>query len=109
MNQMKLTILVSYLLMTAYFFTNWLKFSLHHPTNSPEDKFLSFVMFVITTIFWPVVIVMSLWEILNTRKLEFRTVIPVMLAMFAMSISYYLAYLYERGFCYNQLFCSFPS
>lgn len=109
MNQMQLTLLISYLLMTCYFFTNWLKFSWRHPTATPEEKFLSFVMFVVTTIFWPLTILMSLWQVFNQRKLEFSTMIPVIFAMFAFSLSYYLTYLYERGFCYNDLFCSFPS
>lgn len=109
MNQLQLTLLISYLLMTCYFLINWLKFSLSHPTSTPEDKFLSFVMFIITTIFWPLVILMSLWEIFNKRQLEFRTMMPVIFALFAFSLSYYLTYLYERGFCYNDLFCSFPS
>ena len=37
--------------MTGYFFTNWLTFSLRHPTSSPEDKFFSLLMFIITTSF----------------------------------------------------------
>ncbi|MDB9375800.1 hypothetical protein [Nodularia sphaerocarpa] len=109
MNQLQLTLLISYLLMTCYFLINWLKFSLLNPTSTPEDKFLSFVMLLITTIFWPLSIMMSLWEIFNKRKLELRTMIPVIFAIFAFSLSYYLTYLYERGFCYNDLFCSFPS
>ncbi|HLP89067.1 MAG TPA: hypothetical protein VK184_10825 [Nostocaceae cyanobacterium] len=90
MNQIQLTFVLSYLVMSCYFFINWLRFSLSHPTNSPEDRFLSFVMFVITTIFWPVMIPLSCIEICQTRKLEFSTVIPVLLAMFAFSISFYL-------------------
>ena len=70
-NQIQLTLVISYLLMTAYFFTNWLTFSLRSPTSSPEDKFLSFMMFIITTIFWPVAIVMSCLEVVKKGKLEF--------------------------------------
>ncbi|TAF07599.1 MAG: hypothetical protein EAZ77_09260 [Nostocales cyanobacterium] len=88
MTQIQLTLLISYLLMTCYFFTNWLRFSLRHPTSTPEDKFLSFVMCLITTIFWPVIIPISCLKILKNRKLEFSTVIPVLLAMFAFTISY---------------------
>ena len=109
MNQVQLTLLISYLLMTCYFFTNWLKFSLRHPHSTPEEKFLTLVMFIITTIFWPLIIIMSFWEIFNKRQLELRTMIPIIFAIFALSLSYYLTYLYERGFCYNDLFCSFPS
>ncbi|MDB9447899.1 hypothetical protein [Anabaena sp. CS-542/02] len=94
MNQIQVTLLLSYFLMSCYFFTNWLKFSLRHPTSTPEDKFLSFVMFLVTTILWPVVIIMNLWQIFNKRKLELSNVIPVIFAMFAFSLSYYLTYWY---------------
>lgn len=107
MNQIQLALITSYGLMTCYFFMNWLKFTLRHPTYTTEEKFLSFVMFLITTVFWPVVILMSLWQIFNKGKLEFITVIPVMLAIFAFSVSYYLSYLYEHGFCYNDISCFF--
>jgi hypothetical protein len=94
MNQIQVTLLLSYFLMSCYFFTNWLKFSLRHPTSTPEEKFLSFVMFLVTTILWPVVIIMNLWQIFNKRKLELSNVIPVIFAMFAFSLSYYLTYWY---------------
>jgi hypothetical protein len=86
----QLALLISYLLMTTYFFTNWLKFSLLHPTHTPEDKFLSFLMFVITTIFWPLIILISCFKILKNRQLESNTVIPLLLAIFAAGISYYI-------------------
>lgn len=95
MNQIQLTLVISYLVMSCYFFSNWLRFSLRHPSSSPEEKFLSFVMFLITTIFWPLTIPMSLLEIFQKRKLELSNVIPVILAIFALSISYYLSYLYS--------------
>ncbi|MFN6571034.1 hypothetical protein [Dendronalium sp. ChiSLP03b] len=94
MNQIQLTLIISYVLISCYFFSNWLRFSLRHPSSSPEEKFLSFVMFVITTIFWPLTIPMSLLEIFKKRKLEFSNVIPIILTMFAFSVSYYLTYLY---------------
>lgn len=94
MNQIQVTLLLSYFLMSCYFFTNWLKFSLRHPTSTPEEKFLSFVMFLVTTILWPVVIIMNLWQIFNKRKMELSNVIPVIFAMFAFSLSYYLTYWY---------------
>jgi hypothetical protein len=104
-NQIQLTLVISYVLMTAYFFTNWLTFSLRHPTSSPEDKFLSFIMFIITTILWPVVIVISCLEIVRKGKLEFTTVVPVLLAIFAFSISYYLSSVHENLLCHYDLFC----
>ncbi len=90
MDQIQLTLGISYLLMTSYFFCNWLIFSLRHPTSSPEDKFLSFVMFLITIIFWPLTIPISCIKMLKQRKLELSSVIPILLVMFAFSISYYM-------------------
>ncbi|MBH8575353.1 hypothetical protein I8752_20520 [Nostocaceae cyanobacterium CENA369] len=94
MNQILLTLIISYVLISCYFFSNWLIFSLRHPSSSPEEKFLSFVMFIIATIFWPLTIPMSLLEVFQKRKIEFSTFIPVLLVIFAFSISYYLAYLH---------------
>lgn len=90
MNNIQFALVVSYLLMTCYFFINWLRFSLRHPSSSPEEKFLSFVMFFITTILWPLVVPLSCVEILKTRKLEFSTVIPVLVAVFAFSLAFYM-------------------
>lgn len=90
MNQIQWALVLSYLLISCYFFGNWLVFYLRHPNDSPEDKLLSFVMFVISTIFWPLMIPISCLEMFKQRKLELSTVIPVLLAMFAFSISYYL-------------------
>ena len=90
MNQIQLVFVISHGLITCYFFVNWIRFSLSHPSSSPEDKFLSFVMFVISTILWPLVIPMSLIKILKTRRIGFSAVVPVLLAIFAFSISFYL-------------------
>ena len=90
MNQIQLTLSIVYLLMTCYFLTNWLIFSLRHPTSTPEDKFLSFVMFLVTTIFWPLMILMSCLEMLQKKQINFNKMVPVLLAIFVFSISYYL-------------------
>jgi hypothetical protein len=90
-NQIQLTLVISYLIMTCYFFINWLRFSLSHPTSNPEDKFLSLIMFLITTVFWPVVIPISCLQIIKSGKVQLSTVIPVLLAIFACSISYYIS------------------
>ncbi|WP_325078894.1 hypothetical protein [Sphaerospermopsis aphanizomenoides] len=72
MNKIQFTLVISYFLMTCYFLINWLRFSLRHPASTPEDKFLSFVMSLITTIFWPLIIPISCLKILKNRKLEFK-------------------------------------
>ena len=104
-NQIQSTLVISYVLITGYFLINWLNFSFRHPTSSPEDKFLSFIMFVITTIFWPIVIVISCLEILKKGELELKTGFPIILAIFAFSISYYLSSWHEHWLCYYNLFC----
>ncbi len=108
MNQIELSFSIAYLLMTCYFFTNWLIFSLNHPTTAPEDKFLSVVMFLTTTIFWPLMILMSCLEMFKKKKIDINKVIPVILTIFVFSISYYVTNLYERGFCHDLL-CYYPS
>jgi hypothetical protein len=90
-NKMQLALVISYLLMTAYFFINWLRFSIRHPHSSPEDKFLSFIMFIITTALWPFVIPLSCLEMVKTRKVEFSTVIPILVMVSAFSLAFYMS------------------
>ncbi len=90
MNKVELALCVSYLLMTCYFFINWLRFSLRHPTSSPEDNFLSFIIFVISTILWPLLIPMSFVRVIKTRKLEFSTIVPAIIAISAFSFVLYM-------------------
>jgi hypothetical protein len=91
MNRIQLVMVISYLVMTSYFFINWINFSLKRSSYSPEDTFLSFVMFCISTILWPLIIPMSLVQILKTRKLEIDTAVPVFVAVLAFSLSLYLS------------------
>lgn len=90
MNQIQLTLTIAYLLITCYFLTNWLIFSLRHTASNPEDKFLSVVIFVVTTIFWPLMIPMSCLEMIQKKRIDLNKMIPVLLAIFIFSISYYL-------------------
>lgn len=90
MSKIQLFTVVSYVLMTLYFFTNWIRFSLRHPSSSVEETFLSFVMCCLTTLFWPLVIPMSLIEMVKTRKVEFATAVPVIATVLALSLSFYL-------------------
>lgn len=89
-NQIQLTLTIAYLLMTCYFLSNWLIFSVRHPASTPEDKFLSVVMFLVTTIFWPVMIPMSCLEMVQKKQIDFNKIVPVLLAIFIFSILYYL-------------------
>lgn len=89
-NQIQLTLTISYLLMSCYFLSNWLIFTLRHTTFTSEDKFLSFMMFLLTTIFWPLMIPISCLEMVQKKRIEFSKIIPVLLAIFVFSLSYYL-------------------
>lgn len=94
MNRMLLSLVISYLLISGYFLSNWLRFSLRHPTSAPEDKFLSFLMSLMTTIFWPLVIPIFCLDIIKKRNMELNTVIPILLGIFGFGVSYYLSYLH---------------
>ncbi len=90
MTKTESAVFVSYLLMTCYFFINWLRFTLRNPSSSPEDNFFSFVMFIMSTIFWPIIIPMSCVKIFKTKKFEFSVVAPVIVAVSAFSLAYYM-------------------
>jgi hypothetical protein len=90
-HKIQLALVISYLLMTCYFLTNWLRFTLRHPTYSPEDKFLSLVMFFISTALWPLLLPVSCIQVIKTRELEFSAMFPVILSAFAFSVSLYLS------------------
>ncbi|MDR9898604.1 hypothetical protein G7B40_029195 [Aetokthonos hydrillicola Thurmond2011] len=90
MHNSQLFLIASYLLITCYFFSTWLRFSLRHPSSQPEDIFLSFVMFVVTTIFWPLLLPVSLIDIFKTRKFALSNVVPVLVAVSAFSLALYI-------------------
>ncbi len=91
MNTFALSLIVSYLLVSFYFFINWLTFYVRHPSSCPGDKFLSFLMFLLTTIFWPLVVPMSCVESLKKRRLDFNTAVPVLAVLFGLSLAFYLS------------------
>ncbi len=92
MNKIALFFSISYVLITFYFLQNWLRFSRRNPTSSPADKFLSFVMLVITTILWPLIVPVSCMEIIQARRLEVGTVFPILFTVLLISISFYFSY-----------------
>jgi len=48
--------IIIYLLISLYFARNWLKFFKSSSTPTPENYFLSFIILVIITISWPLVV-----------------------------------------------------
>jgi len=66
-----------YLVISSYFFTNWLKFFKRKSRLSPEEIFLSFVILVVATILWPVVVPISYLELLKARTPHSSRIIPI--------------------------------
>jgi hypothetical protein len=92
MEILTITLIVSYLLISLCFFINWLNFFKQKQNLAPEDRFLSLVILVIATIFWPVAVPISCMELLKAKKSQF-IVMPVILAIFLVSLLLYLGYL----------------
>jgi hypothetical protein len=87
-NQLQLTLVITYTLMGGYFFANWFTFSHRHPASNPEEKFLSLIISLVTTVFWPLIIPISCVKILKTRQLRSDTVIPLLLVLLGLIVSY---------------------
>ena len=79
-------IIVAYLVMTSYFFMNWLKFFKRSPKLSPEEMYLSMVILLIATILWPIVVPISSVELLKAGKLQLNSMTSVVFAMFVLSL-----------------------
>ncbi|MFQ4141472.1 hypothetical protein [Chlorogloeopsis sp. ULAP02] len=91
MDRIQLALVVSYLVTTGYFSLTYLRFSLRHPTCSPEESFLSLVMFVLTTILWPLLIPISLVQTFKLKEFKFSTVVPVLVAISAFGLVLHMA------------------
>lgn len=89
MELIQTALVIAYLLITSYFFINWLKFFNQTPSSSVEDRFLSVVVLSIATILWPFVIPISYLEFFKAGKYQLK-VMPVVLGMFLISLLLYL-------------------
>ena len=63
-------LLIAYLLITFYFFINWLKFFNQASICSVEDWSLSVITLVIATILWPFVVPITLLEMLKPQAIK---------------------------------------
>ncbi|MEB3182442.1 MAG: hypothetical protein VKL59_25915 [Nostocaceae cyanobacterium] len=91
MHKLMIASLITYSFITCYFAVNWLIFSRRKVDSSyAEETFLSLVVFSITTLFWPLAVMISSWKILRDQKIEFTGLFNVLLAFFIFGISYYL-------------------
>lgn len=89
MELLQTALIIAYLLVTSYFFINWLKFFNRTPSSSVEDRFLSVVVLIIATILWPFIIPISYLELFKAGQSQFK-VMPVVLAIFLISLLLYL-------------------
>ena len=85
MEPLQVALIAAYLLVSFYFFSNWLKF-FNRISLSVEDSFLSFVILVIVTMLWPFVIPIFLLQLLTARKPQFSAMLPVVLAIVVVSL-----------------------
>lgn len=67
MELLRIDLVVAYLLITLYFFNNWLKFFNRSLLLSVEDRFLSVVVLILVTILWPFVIPVFFLKLLKNR------------------------------------------
>jgi len=70
MNNVQLTAIIIYVLITCYFGINWLRFSRRKLYSSPEETFLALIIFLITTLLWPFAIPVYCWQIIKTKVLQ---------------------------------------
>ncbi len=82
--------IVTYIIGCCYFTLRWLLFSRQKSDPSPENTFLSLVILLITTVFWPVSIPIGFWNIFKNRRFEMCHIEPIILTGCVFSISFYL-------------------
>ncbi|MDJ0619222.1 MAG: hypothetical protein QNJ63_21190 [Calothrix sp. MO_192.B10] len=89
-HHISLALALTYLLVSCYFMINWLIFSIRNPSSIPEEKFLSVVMFAMTTLLWPLGIITSFVQIVKTKKIKLSIAIACLITLFIFSIMAYL-------------------
>lgn len=77
MELLQINLISAYLLITFYFFINWLKFFNSSCILSIEDKFLSVVILVIATILWPFVVPIYLLELIQNRENQLTIIMSI--------------------------------
>lgn len=88
-HQISLALALIYLLITCYFMTNWLIFSVRNPSSIPEEKFLSIVMFGITTLLWPLGVLKSFVEIVKIKEIKLTMAIACLITFLIFSVFLY--------------------
>ncbi|GAB1544258.1 hypothetical protein NUACC21_69340 [Scytonema sp. NUACC21] len=60
--------IIFYLSMAYCFFNKWLDFFIADKEMSPEERFFSFTILVISTILWPVIVPFAYLEVLKFHQ-----------------------------------------
>jgi hypothetical protein len=63
-----LVLTIAYLLMCLYFGSRWLLFARRNLNSTPENIFLAFIVLLLVTIFSPLTIPFSCYQIIKKRK-----------------------------------------
>jgi len=82
--------IITYIIGSCYFTMRWLLFSRNKIEASPENTFLSLIILLFTTTFWPVSIPLSFWKIFKTSRFEMCNIEPIILTVCVFCISFYL-------------------
>jgi hypothetical protein len=82
MNIIQATLFIAYLLITFYLLLNWFNFFSWKNISSPEEKFLSLLILIITLISWPFLVPISAVQALKAKKLQLSNMIPIILMIF---------------------------
>lgn len=86
MENLRISLLSAYLIVSCYFFTNWFKFFKKHLNYSVEDSFLAIVILVIATVLWPFAVTISLLEILTFQKPKLSSMVAIFLGIVMVSL-----------------------
>lgn len=88
MTTIQFTFLTAYLLPSSIFFKNWLKFSKQKGKLSAEETLLSFVLLLIATILWPLLMPYYCLEFLKKKmpKRQLGYVMPAILVLVTVGV-----------------------
>ena len=89
--KISLAVAFIYILITCYFVSNWLMFLIRNPSSIPEEKFLSIVMFAITTLLWPLGTVAFFVKIVQTKKIQPSIILACLIIFLMLSVFFYFA------------------
>ena len=70
MKLLQITLVVTYLFMAPLYFTSWLKLFNNDTTITSNERLVSMVILVMSTILWPLIVPIAYLELLNKKNNE---------------------------------------